>query len=83
LPAAERGGAAAGEQQQALFDPELVAQFERAMEQLSEDEGRVLDEILEALELEAAEKNGAAAAVGRVRDGQPADVAAAALVQQV
>jgi tricin synthase len=82
-PPAERGGAAAGEQQQALFDPELVAQFERAMEQLSEDEGRVLDEILEALELEAAEKNGAAAAVGRVRDGQPADVAAAALVQQV
>ncbi|XP_066330906.1 uncharacterized protein [Miscanthus floridulus] len=61
---AERGGGAAGEQQQALFDPELVAQFERAMEQLSEDEGRVLDEILEALELEAVEKDGAAAAVG-------------------
>ena len=41
-PPAERGGGAAGEQQQqqALFDPELVAQFERAMEQLSEDEGR-------------------------------------------
>ncbi|CAD6246146.1 unnamed protein product [Miscanthus lutarioriparius] len=80
---AERGGGAGGEQQQALFDPELVAQFERAMEQLSEDEGRVLDEILEALELEAVEKDGAAAAVGGVRDGQPADVAAAALVQQV
>ena len=78
---AERGGGAAGEQQQALFDPELVVQFERAMEQLSEDEGRVLDEILEALELEAVEKDGAAAAVGGVRDGQPADVAAA--VQQV
>ena len=28
------------------------------MEQLSEDEGRVLDEILEALELEAGEKDG-------------------------
>ena len=84
-PPAERGGGPAGEQQQqqALFDPELVAQFERAMEQLSEDEGRVLDEILEALELEAVEKDGAAAAVGGVRDGQPADVAAAALVQQV
>ncbi|CAD6210315.1 unnamed protein product [Miscanthus lutarioriparius] len=41
-PPAERGGGATGEQQQqqqALFDPELVAQFERAMEQLSEDEG--------------------------------------------
>ena len=79
-PPAERGGAAAGDQQ-ALFDPELVAQFERAMEQLSEDEGRVLDEILEALELEAAKKDdGTVAVVGGVRDGQPADVAAAALV---
>jgi len=40
-PPAERGGAAGKQQQQhALFDPELVAQFERAMEQLSEDEGR-------------------------------------------
>jgi len=36
-PSAERRGGAASEQQQqqALFDPELVAQFERAMEQLS------------------------------------------------
>ena len=82
-PPAERGGGPAGEQQQqqALFDPELVAQFERAMEQLSEDEGRVLDEILEALELEAAEKDAAVAVVGGVGDDQPADVAAA--VQQV
>jgi len=51
------------------------------MEQLSEDEGRVLDEILEALGLEAAKKDAAAVAVGRVGDDQPADVAAA--VQQV
>ena len=81
-PPAEHGGGVAGEQQQqALFDLELVAQFERAMEQLSEDEGRVLDEILEALELEAAEKDAAVAVVGGVGDDQPADVAAA--VQQV
>ncbi|XP_066372487.1 uncharacterized protein [Miscanthus floridulus] len=41
-PPAERRGGAADEQQQqqALLDPELVAQFERAMEQLSKDEGR-------------------------------------------
>ncbi|XP_066352418.1 uncharacterized protein [Miscanthus floridulus] len=76
-PPAERGGGAAGEQQQQQALLELVAQFERAMEQLSEDEGRVLDEILKALELEAAEKDAAVAVVGGVGDDQPADVAAA------
>ncbi|WVZ92314.1 hypothetical protein U9M48_038390 [Paspalum notatum var. saurae] len=82
---AERGGRRgeeAGEERQqehgALFDPELVAQFERAMEQLSEDEGRVLEEILQALESEATgEKDGAAAVGIGVRSGdQPAAVAA-------
>ncbi|CAL5013265.1 unnamed protein product [Urochloa decumbens] len=86
---AEHGGAAgekaSGVQQQdeeehEVFDPELVAQFERAMEQLSEDEGRVLDEILEALESEAAEnKDDTAAAAfsfGTVSNDRPAAVAA-------
>ncbi|OEL22812.1 hypothetical protein BAE44_0016168 [Dichanthelium oligosanthes] len=62
------------QQEDALFDPELVAQFERAMEQLSEDEGRVLEEILEALELETREKDGIAA-FGRASSDQPAAVA--------
>jgi hypothetical protein len=46
--AADRGGGEQQQQQQEalLFDPELVAQLERAMEQLSEDRGRVLDQIL-------------------------------------
>ncbi|TKW11000.1 hypothetical protein SEVIR_6G205300v4 [Setaria viridis] len=82
VPAEHGGDQNHGEQQQehALFDPELVALFERAMEQLSEDGGRVLDEILEALELEAGEKDGAAA-FGRVSNDQPAPAAVAA--QQV
>ncbi|TVU05320.1 hypothetical protein EJB05_48478, partial [Eragrostis curvula] len=73
VPAAERGGDEnTGEKQQqqkqnAVFDPELVAQFERAMEQLSEDEERVLTEILEALELGTGETD-AAAALGKVSD---------------
>ncbi|RLN29987.1 hypothetical protein C2845_PM05G01050 [Panicum miliaceum] len=46
----ERAGDKLQQQEHALLDPELVAQFERAMEQLSEDEGCVLDEFLEALE---------------------------------
>jgi hypothetical protein len=44
--AAERGGGEQQQQEALLFDPELVAQLERAMEQLSEDRGRVLDQIL-------------------------------------
>lgn len=49
--ASEHGGRQASEQHQhAVFDPELVAQFEQAMEQLSVDEERVLKEILEAME---------------------------------
>ncbi|RLM62103.1 hypothetical protein C2845_PM14G17980 [Panicum miliaceum] len=81
-PAEHGGGGKAGNeppppQEHALFDPELVAQFERAMEQLSEDEGRVLDEILEALGLEAGEKDGTAALeFGRAGNDQPAAVAA-------
>lgn len=83
FPAAEHIHIGAGDKktgekqpQHAVFDPELVAQFERAMEQLSEDEERVLTEILDALELEAGEKDGAAAAppLGRV-SGQPVAVA--------
>jgi tricin synthase len=81
LPATAKDGGYQnhGEQQQehALFDPELVAQFERAMEQLSEDEGRVLDGILEALESEAGEKDGAAS-FGRVSNDQPAPTPVAA-----
>ncbi|KAJ1254919.1 hypothetical protein BS78_K308100 [Paspalum vaginatum] len=79
---AEHGGRGedAGERPQehgALFDPELVAQFERAMEQLSEDEGRVLEEILEALESEAAGEKDGTAAIGIGASGdQPAAVAA-------
>lgn len=65
------------QQEHALFDPELVVQFERTMEQLSQDEGRVVDEILGALELEAGEKDGTAAAFGSVNNDQPAPVAAA------
>ena len=88
-PAEHGGGGNAGDeppppppqlqqqQEHALFDPELGAQFERAMEQLSEDEGRVVDEILGALELEAGEKDGTAAAFGSVNNDQPAPVAAA------
>ncbi|KAL6859031.1 hypothetical protein ACP4OV_018033 [Aristida adscensionis] len=64
-PPAERGGghgkAAEQRQPDAVFDPELVAQFERAMAQLSEDEERVVNEILEAMELDAGEKDGAVA----------------------
>ncbi|RLN04315.1 hypothetical protein C2845_PM13G21300 [Panicum miliaceum] len=83
-PAEHGGGGKPGDepplqqQEHALFDPELVAQFERAMEQLSEDEGRVLDEILEALELEAGEKDGTAALeFGRAgSNDQPAAVGA-------
>ncbi|CAO2173263.1 unnamed protein product [Urochloa humidicola] len=62
------------EEEREVFDPELVAQFERAMEELSEDEGRVLDEILEALESEAGEKDDAAAAFSfeRVCNDRPA-----------
>ncbi|KAL6644598.1 hypothetical protein ACP70R_016206 [Stipagrostis hirtigluma subsp. patula] len=68
------GGHKVAEQQQhAVFDPELIAQFERAMEQLSEDEERVLNDILEALELDGGEKEGAAA-TERLSD-QPVAVA--------
>ncbi|KAF8654502.1 hypothetical protein HU200_061692 [Digitaria exilis] len=67
------------QQEHALFDPELVAQFERAMEQLSEDEGRVLEEILEALESEAGEKKDGTPAFGGVSNDQPVAVT----VQQV
>ncbi|XP_062195750.1 uncharacterized protein LOC133898936 [Phragmites australis] len=70
---AEHGGHMTAEQQQhAVFDPELVAQFERAMEQLSDDEERVLNEILEALKLDAEEE--CTAALVRVSD-QPVAVA--------
>ncbi|CAO2202379.1 unnamed protein product [Urochloa humidicola] len=83
VPAEHGGGGekAAGEAQQGqeqeheVFDPELVAQFERAMEQLSEDEGRVLDEILEALESEAGENKDDTAApfsFDRVSNDRPA-----------
>jgi len=52
------------------------------MEQLSEDEGCVLNEILEALELEAGEKEGTAAPeFGSAGNDQPAAVGVAA--QQV
>ncbi|CAL5005506.1 unnamed protein product [Urochloa decumbens] len=82
---AEHGGG--GEQQQRqeeeeeheVFDPELVAQFEHAMEKLSEDEGRVLDEILDAMESEAGEKDDTAAAAfsfGTMSYDRPAAVAA-------
>ncbi|XP_062192829.1 uncharacterized protein LOC133896269 [Phragmites australis] len=74
-PADHEGHKAAEQQQQqqhVVFDPELVAQFERAMEQQSEDGERVLTEILEALELEAGEKE-RTAALGRVSD-QPVAV---------
>uniref|UniRef100_A0A0E0EN15 Uncharacterized protein n=1 Tax=Oryza meridionalis TaxID=40149 RepID=A0A0E0EN15_9ORYZ len=58
----ERGGVVlhnAGEpqpqpQQHTVFDTELVAQFEQAMERLSEDEERVLEKILEAMGAAAA-----------------------------
>jgi hypothetical protein len=74
VPAERIGGEKTSERQHpAVFDPELVAQFERAMEQLSEDEERVLTGILDALELEAGKKQGAAA-LGRVND-QPVAVA--------
>ncbi|KAK3122069.1 hypothetical protein QOZ80_8BG0664700 [Eleusine coracana subsp. coracana] len=70
LPADELAGGVekktSEKQQHAVFDPELVAQFERAMEQLSEDEERVLTEILDALQLETSEKE--AAALGKVSD---------------
>ncbi|KAF8758073.1 hypothetical protein HU200_010735 [Digitaria exilis] len=59
------------QEEHALFDPELVAQFERAMEQLSEDEGRVLEEILEALESQTGEKEDGTAAFGEVSSDQP------------
>ncbi|CAO2207147.1 unnamed protein product [Urochloa humidicola] len=67
VPAEHGGGGEKGvgvqqEEEHEVFDPELVAQFERAMEQLSEDEGRVLDEILEALESVAGEKDDTTAA---------------------
>ncbi|CAO2191940.1 unnamed protein product [Urochloa humidicola] len=80
------------EQEQEVFDPELVAQFERAMEQLSEDEGRVLDEILEALESQAGENKDDTAApfsFDRVFNDRPApagekdDVAAAFSFERV
>ncbi|KAF0896042.1 hypothetical protein E2562_018162 [Oryza meyeriana var. granulata] len=64
-PPQERGVHHAGEprlQQQhsdSVFDPELVAQFEQAMERLSEDEERALEEILEAMGA-AAEEEGTA-----------------------
>ncbi|CAL5001420.1 unnamed protein product [Urochloa decumbens] len=74
------GGEKEQEEEREVFDPELVAQFERAMEQLSKDEGRVLDEILEALEAEAGEnKDDTAAAAfsfGTVSNDRPAAVAA-------
>ncbi|GJN03887.1 hypothetical protein PR202_ga21380 [Eleusine coracana subsp. coracana] len=70
LPAAELAGGVekkTGEKpQHAVFDPELVAQFERAMEQLSEEEERVLTDILDALQLETSEKE--AVALGKVSD---------------
>lgn len=76
----QEGGQTPSEQEEEhdLFDPELVAQFERAMEQLSEDEGRVLEEILVAMESEAGEKDGTAV-FGRASIDQPPAVA----VQQV
>jgi tricin synthase len=37
-------------ERRAVFDPEMVAQLEEAMEELSVDEERVLREVLEALE---------------------------------
>ncbi|XP_040382994.1 uncharacterized protein LOC102700732 [Oryza brachyantha] len=55
----ERGVDHAGEprpqpQQHSVFDPELVAQFEQAMERLSKDEERALEKILEAMGAAAA-----------------------------
>lgn len=59
-PPQERGGVLhnAGEPQpqHTVFDPELVAQFEQAMERLSEDEERVLEKILEAMGAAAEEE---------------------------
>uniref|UniRef100_A0A0D9X9C9 Uncharacterized protein n=1 Tax=Leersia perrieri TaxID=77586 RepID=A0A0D9X9C9_9ORYZ len=46
-PPQEHGVNHGGEQ--SVFDPELVAQFEQAMERLSEEEERALEEILEAM----------------------------------
>uniref|UniRef100_A0A0E0LWG0 Uncharacterized protein n=1 Tax=Oryza punctata TaxID=4537 RepID=A0A0E0LWG0_ORYPU len=43
-------------QQHTVFDPELVAQFEQAMERLSEDEESVLEKILEAMGAAAEEE---------------------------
>lgn len=83
LPAAEhihigvekKTGDKQQQQQHAVFDPELVAQFERAMEQLSEDEERVLTEILDALDLETGEKDGTVTLQPLVRGSdQPAAV---------
>ncbi|XP_012702094.1 uncharacterized protein LOC101753989 [Setaria italica] len=71
VPAEHGGDQNHGEQQQehALFDPELVALFERAMEQLSEDGGRVLDEILEARQtIKKDMANTAMAADGEVKN---------------
>lgn len=42
-------------ERRAVFDPELVAQLEEAMEELTVDEERVLREVLEALEAEEKE----------------------------
>ncbi|KAG8047664.1 hypothetical protein GUJ93_ZPchr0008g12637 [Zizania palustris] len=57
----ERGVHHAGEPpQHSLFDPELVAQFEQAMERLSDDEERALEKMLEAMEAAAEEKEGTA-----------------------